>query len=112
MNKLTPQKFETLLDQINKLTIDSQARLTGVIDLVFDKAVAEPSFSTAYAQLCQNLSLRQVPSQANPSVMVNFRKILLTRCQQEFEKDRNAELDREVALEEINKEQDVSKKSI
>lgn len=37
LNKLTPQKFETLISQVTELKIDSVERLTGCIDLVFEK---------------------------------------------------------------------------
>lgn len=37
LNKLTPQKFETLVNQVRELQIDTQERLQGVIDLVFEK---------------------------------------------------------------------------
>lgn len=60
LNKLTPQKFETLLSQIKGLQIDTQSRLQGVIDLVFEKAVDEPNFSVAYALMCSELALMQV----------------------------------------------------
>lgn len=60
LNKLTPQKFETLLSQIKALHIDTVERLQGVIDLVFEKAVDEPNFSIAYALMCKELALMQV----------------------------------------------------
>lgn len=39
LNKLTPQKFNTLIDQVRSLTIDTQERLQGVINLVFEKVI-------------------------------------------------------------------------
>lgn len=60
LNKLTPQKFDTLLGKIKDLDIDNPDRLQGVIDLVFDKAVDEPNFSVAYAKMCKELALMQV----------------------------------------------------
>lgn len=38
LNKLTPQKFSTLVNQVRTLQIDSQEKLQGVINLVFEKA--------------------------------------------------------------------------
>ncbi|CAB4042339.1 eukaryotic translation initiation factor 4 gamma 1 isoform X1, partial [Paramuricea clavata] len=52
LNKLTPQKFKTLMEQFLALNIDTPERLEGVIDRIFEKAVAEPRFSVAYANLC------------------------------------------------------------
>ena len=37
--------------------------------------------------MCHALSTKEVASNANPSETTNFRKLLLTRCQREFEKD-------------------------
>lgn len=37
LNKLTPQKFNTLIDQVRELSIDTPERLLGVINLVFEK---------------------------------------------------------------------------
>ena len=60
LNRLTPQKFETLVSQVRELQIDTEERLQGVIDLVFEKAVDEPNFSVAYALMCRELALMQV----------------------------------------------------
>ena len=37
LNKLTPEKFDKLVGQVQALPIDTPERLKGVIDLVFDK---------------------------------------------------------------------------
>ena len=37
--------------------------------------------------MCQALSTKEVTSSANPAETTNFRKLLLTCCQKEFEKD-------------------------
>jgi hypothetical protein len=37
LNKLTPQKFSTLVSQVQALPIDNNERLQGVINLVFEK---------------------------------------------------------------------------
>lgn len=37
LNKLTPQKFNTLVEQVRELPIDTPERLQGVINLVFEK---------------------------------------------------------------------------
>ena len=39
LNKLTPQKFDTLVNQVRELPIDTQERLQGVINLVFEKVI-------------------------------------------------------------------------
>uniref|UniRef100_A0A8C2ENV0 Eukaryotic translation initiation factor 4 gamma, 3b n=1 Tax=Cyprinus carpio TaxID=7962 RepID=A0A8C2ENV0_CYPCA len=88
LNKLTPQMFNQLMKQVTDLTIDTEERLKGVIDLVFEKAIDEPSFSVAYGNMCSCLAMLKVPMTDKPSSTVNFRKLLLNRCQKEFEKDK------------------------
>uniref|UniRef100_A0A8C2WBZ5 Eukaryotic translation initiation factor 4 gamma 3 n=2 Tax=Chinchilla lanigera TaxID=34839 RepID=A0A8C2WBZ5_CHILA len=88
LNKLTPQMFNQLMKQVAGLTVDTEERLKGVIDLVFEKAIDEPSFSVAYANMCRCLVTLKVPMADKPGNTVNFRKLLLNRCQKEFEKDK------------------------
>lgn len=52
LNKLTPEKFQELIKQVQELTIDTQERLKGAIDLIFEKAILEPNFSVVYANMC------------------------------------------------------------
>lgn len=47
--------FNQLMKQVTDLTVDTEERLKGVIDLVFEKAIDEPSFSVAYANMCRCL---------------------------------------------------------
>ncbi|KAM4589651.1 eukaryotic translation initiation factor 4 gamma 1-like isoform 1-T1 [Fundulus diaphanus] len=89
LNKLTPQKFQQLMKQVQELTVDTEERLKGVIDLTFEKAISEPDFSVAYANMCRCLSGLKVITPDKPGANVNFRKLLLNRCQKEFEKDKD-----------------------
>lgn len=61
LNKLTPQMFNQLMKQVTDLTVDTEERLKGVIDLVFEKAIDEPSFSVAYANMCRCLVTVRLP---------------------------------------------------
>uniref|UniRef100_A0A8C7JTS3 Eukaryotic translation initiation factor 4 gamma 3 n=1 Tax=Oncorhynchus kisutch TaxID=8019 RepID=A0A8C7JTS3_ONCKI len=88
LNKLTPQMFNQLMKQVTDLTIDTEERLKGVIDLVFEKAIDEPGFSVAYGNMCRCLTTLKVPMTDKPGTTVNFRKLLLNRCQKEFERDK------------------------
>jgi translation initiation factor 4G len=56
LNKLTPQKFQKLANDLISLDINSEERLKGVIDVIFEKAIDEPAFSQTYANLCKILS--------------------------------------------------------
>ncbi|KAG6449153.1 hypothetical protein O3G_MSEX005901 [Manduca sexta] len=90
LNKLTPQKFDTLLDKVKTLEINNQKRLEGVIDLVFEKAIDEPNFSEAYAAMCNKLSKLKVPADnpTTPDQCVNFRALIINKCQNQFVTDK------------------------
>ena len=55
LNKLTPQMFQPLMKQVTELQIDTEERLKGVTDLIFEKAISEPNFSVAYTNMCRCL---------------------------------------------------------
>lgn len=94
LNKLTPEKFEPLLEQLQALNPDTTEKLSAVISLVFEKAIDEPNFSQAYAQLCQKLSKpmeekeeaeRHLGEKSNKDAKTaDFKKQLLNKCQKEF----------------------------
>ncbi|XP_066567781.1 eukaryotic translation initiation factor 4 gamma 1-like [Amia ocellicauda] len=90
LNKLTPQMFHQLMRQVTELTIDTEERLKGVVDLIFEKAISEPNFSVTYANMCHCLMEFHVPTTGKPGVTVTFRKMLLSRCKTEFEKDKGS----------------------
>ena len=47
----------------------------------------EPEFSVAYAKMCDVLREKKVPKQDGTGGPVDFRKLLVTSCQKEFERD-------------------------
>lgn len=102
LNKLTPQKFNTLVEQVRSLPIDTQERLQGVINLVFEKAVDEPSFSVEYALLCKELAQMEVAGYEGQDSSVSFKKLIITRCQKEFEKNPIDDVARNRKLKEID----------
>lgn len=119
LNKLTPEKFDKLVGQVRALEIDSQEKLQGVINLVFDKAIDEPNFAVAYVLMCKELALMKVntPNEknasqenGNPAANVNFRKLLITRCQVEFEKNKTNETQRTEKVKEIGECNDAKRK--
>lgn len=103
LNKLTPQKFDTLLSQIKEFQINTYIRLQGVINLVFEKAIDEPTFAVAYAKMCREIGQMQVTkvNSDGKEELVNFRKLLISRCQEEFEKQSKDESKTEDKLKEI-----------
>jgi translation initiation factor 4G len=61
--------------------------MQGVISLIFDKAVLEPTFCFMYAQLCSDLNekLPQFPSDEPGGKDITFKRVLLNICQEAFE---------------------------
>ncbi|KAG7457400.1 eukaryotic translation initiation factor 4 gamma 1-like isoform X1 [Solea senegalensis] len=88
LNKLTPQKFQKLIEKMRELMIDTEERLKGAIDLIFEKAISEPHFSVTYAKMCHCLMELKVPPSRTSGVNADFHKLLINHCQKEFEKDK------------------------
>lgn len=86
LNKLTPEKFDRLLFDLLNLGVNSKPILKGIILLIFEKALEEPKYSSLYAQLCFRLS-HEAPNFDDPanSSTTTFRRLLLSKCQDEFE---------------------------
>ena len=87
LNKITPEKFDRLMEQLLECGIDDAATLSETISIVFDKAIWEPGFCGMYADVCLRLSkeLPEFPSGVEGGKPVTFRRILLNTCQEEFE---------------------------
>ncbi|KAG1878891.1 hypothetical protein F4604DRAFT_578364 [Suillus subluteus] len=101
LNKLTMEKFETISDQIihwaNKSVNEKDGRtLIQVIRLVFEKAIDEAVWSEMYARLCRKM-MEQISPEVQDERIKNtegkpirgghlFRKYLLNRCQEDFER--------------------------
>ncbi|KAI0369021.1 ARM repeat-containing protein [Pilatotrama ljubarskyi] len=83
LNKLTVKRFDSISNQIiawaNKSEKEQDGRtLIQVIRLVVEKATDEATWSEMYARLC-----RKMVEQISPNL---FRKYLLNRCQDDFER--------------------------
>ncbi|XP_043066155.2 eukaryotic translation initiation factor 4 gamma 2, partial [Drosophila bipectinata] len=86
LNKLTPEKFQELSDELLKLDLNSIVILNGVILLIFDKALDEPKYSSMYAQLCKRLS-EEAPSfdkEQQPNNSCTFLRLLIAVCRDKF----------------------------
>lgn len=73
--------FNQLMKQVSGLTVDTEERLKGVIDLVFEKAIDEPSFSVAYANMCRCL----VTVRGEEAVKADPPRGMLSTCYTFFE---------------------------
>ena len=79
--------------------------------LCIPQALEEPSFSIAYANLCKVMSpikVELMQEEGKPPKSTNFRRMLLTKCQQEFEKDKKDDETLEKMKEDIEKAASVS----
>ncbi|XP_030966222.1 eukaryotic translation initiation factor 4G-like isoform X2 [Quercus lobata] len=85
LNKLTPQNFDKLFEQVKAVNIDNPDTLTGVISQIFDKALMEPTFCEMYANFCSHLSL-ELPDFSKDNEKITFKRVLLNKCQEEFER--------------------------
>ncbi|EIW80366.1 hypothetical protein CONPUDRAFT_125115 [Coniophora puteana RWD-64-598 SS2] len=101
LNKLTMEKFDSISDQIiawaNKSEKEKDGRtLIQVIRLVFEKATDEAAWSSMYARLCRKM-MEQISQDVQDDGIKNsegkpiaggqlFRKYLLNRCQEDFER--------------------------
>ena len=101
LNKLTLEKFDKITDQILEIAGQSRFETDGrtlrqIIQLTFEKATDEPNFSEMYALFCRKIMETIDPNITDPAVLNKdgqpltggqlFRKYLLNRCQEEFER--------------------------
>ncbi|XP_059453038.1 eukaryotic translation initiation factor-like [Corylus avellana] len=109
LNKLTPEKFDLLKGQLIDSGITSADILKGVISLIFDKAVLEPTFCHMYALLCSDLNekLPPFPSDEPDGKDITFKRVLLNNCQEAFE---GADKLREEARQMIAPEQETERR--
>jgi translation initiation factor 4G len=82
-----------LSTKILQVGITNLELLAGIIALVFDKALTEPNFSTMYAILCKKLSIQCPEFNDADGNKQSFRRILLNKCQEEFENKTPPNLD-------------------
>ncbi|KAG8080159.1 hypothetical protein GUJ93_ZPchr0007g4033 [Zizania palustris] len=99
LNKLTPQNFEKLFEKVKEVNIDNVATLTGVISQIFDKALMEPTFCEMYANFCFHLA-GALPDFSEDNEKITFKRLLLNKCQEEFERGEREEAEADKTEEE------------
>ncbi|CAK1359870.1 Eukaryotic translation initiation factor 4 gamma [Cercospora beticola] len=107
LNKMTPEKFDKISDQILEIAAQSKHEVDGrtlrqVIQLTFEKACDEAHWAGMYAKFCHKMlttmstEIRdETIKDKNGNPVVGgalFRKYLLNRCQEEFERGWQANL--------------------
>lgn len=101
LNKMTPEKFDKIADQIFAIASQSKDEADGrtlrqVIQLTFEKATDEAHWASMYAKFCKRM-LETMSSEIRDETILDkngevvsggnlFRKYLLNRCQEEFER--------------------------
>jgi translation initiation factor 4G len=101
LNKMTPEKFDKISDQILLIAAQSKNEQDGrtlrqVIQLTFEKATDEAHWASMYAKFCKHM-LEMMSSEIRDENILDkagnvvsggalFRKYLLNRCQEEFER--------------------------
>jgi translation initiation factor 4G len=91
LNKLTLDKFEVISNKLLLIKVDTLTNLRLIINLLYDKAIIEPKFCTMYAELCKKLSEHyaqlypEKDEDPEKTLKFSFRRVLLTKCQTEFE---------------------------
>lgn len=83
LNKLTPENFQKLSDDLLKIDLNTKVILQGVIHLLFEKALDEPKYSSMYAQLCKRLSV-EAPNFEENDKPPTFLTLLLYVCRDRF----------------------------
>ncbi|KAG1359239.1 eukaryotic translation initiation factor 4G [Cocos nucifera] len=104
LNKLTPQNFEKLFQQVKDVNIDNAVTLTGVISQIFDKALMEPTFCEMYADFCYHLA-GELPDCMEGNEKITFKRLLLNKCQEEFQRGETEQAEANKAEEEDETEQ-------
>lgn len=87
LNKLTLEKFDKIFSQIVAIDLSSYEVLVGVVEEIFEKTLFEPKFSDMYAELCSRLDHTIQPilnKKSDSNEQLNFRRILLNNCKEEF----------------------------
>jgi translation initiation factor 4G len=107
LNKMTPEKFDKLADQVLSIAAQSKDEVDGrtlrqVIQLTFEKATDEAHWASMYAKFCKRMLETMSPDIKDESILDKngnivsggnlFRKYLLNRCQEEFERGWKMEL--------------------
>ncbi|TQS37255.1 hypothetical protein Golomagni_02280 [Golovinomyces magnicellulatus] len=101
LNKMTPEKFDKIADQILSIAAQSKDEADGrtlrqVIQLTFEKATDEAHWASMYAKFCKRMLETMSPEIKDETILDKngevvfggnlFRKYLLNRCQEEFER--------------------------
>lgn len=93
-SQLKDEPIEDVSPERSEMEAEATSIISETIQIIFDKAVDEPNFSPLYAMTCtrivQSNELPVVPMKMSSTGMIQpislFKRLLLSKCQEEFEK--------------------------
>ena len=96
LNKLNPYNVDHVAMNLTAIPITSEGELKTCMELIYEIAInkTNPTVAELCAKLCQVIQMRKVVSEKSKTETVNFRKLLISRCQKEFDNDYMKSLDR------------------
>ncbi|KAI8832192.1 armadillo-type protein [Chytridium lagenaria] len=103
LHKLSMETFQVISNQFLELPINSTSLLEELIELLFFNALDEHHCQTLYGRLCERLfnGLPLVQKRMDSDVKTNnFRRLLLTKCREEFERGLNWDTNEALSREE------------
>jgi len=84
LNKMTLEMFVPLSEQLYAIGFDTIESVDTLIDILFEKAMVEPHFSTMYATLC-NMLAEKIKPFVEEEKTKDFKRTLISNCQIEFQ---------------------------
>eukprot|EP00297_Palpitomonas_bilix_P002434 CAMPEP_0113910156 /NCGR_PEP_ID=MMETSP0780_2-20120614/27339_1 /TAXON_ID=652834 /ORGANISM="Palpitomonas bilix" /LENGTH=795 /DNA_ID=CAMNT_0000906221 /DNA_START=109 /DNA_END=2496 /DNA_ORIENTATION=- /assembly_acc=CAM_ASM_000599 len=88
LNKLTPERFDSLFKKFADLPCTTERMLEKLADAVFTKALDEQAFSSSYAELARRL-VPQMPkfpavNEDGEEYDITFQLVLVSKCEEKF----------------------------
>ncbi|XP_065222935.1 uncharacterized protein LOC135847373 isoform X2 [Planococcus citri] len=87
LSEFKRENFVQTVKEIASLRMNNSSPLNGVVDLIFAQIIKEPENCDLYAKLCR--AIHETCFRNDQA----FRSIVLNKCQQEFERNKNKELE-------------------
>jgi len=84
---LSPYNLSDTFSQLQKLQINTEDRLRGLVCIVYELAYTKQNYSKTLSQLCQLLARTSAPSDYNTKLTVDFASLLEKRCCKELISD-------------------------
>ena len=90
LNVMTIETFDKMSDKFMKIGLETEELMKIGVDLIVSKAQLEEHFSFMYADLCKKITDQWVTTSGEEGALgTQFRLLLLKRCQEEFDQDRD-----------------------